>query len=69
MPDCLPGLKPETNTGQARPSTSAKPSTSVVAQSLPSDKTQVSKKNCSIIQFMNCMLYHKMKPHNELTIL
>ncbi|XP_021932147.1 DNA-directed RNA polymerase III subunit RPC4 isoform X2 [Zootermopsis nevadensis] len=41
MPDCLPGLKPETNVGQARPSTSAKQSTSVVSQSLPSDETQI----------------------------
>lgn len=39
MPDCLPGLKPEATTGPARPSTS------VLSQSLPNDSTQVLKNN------------------------
>ena len=37
MPDCLPGLKPEDNTGSTKPSTSARPS------SLSDDATQVMK--------------------------
>jgi hypothetical protein len=42
MPDCLPGLKPEDNTGSTKPSTSARPS-SAVPQSLSDDATQVMK--------------------------
>jgi hypothetical protein len=42
MPDCLPGLKPEENTGSTKPSTSARPSSSV-PQSLLDDATQVVK--------------------------
>jgi len=40
MPDCLPGLKPEDNTGSTKPSTSARPS-SAMPHSLSDDATQV----------------------------
>lgn len=49
MPDCLPGLKPEDNTGSAKPSTSARPS-SAVPQSLSDDATQVM--TICVIDFM-----------------
>jgi len=42
MPDCLPGLKPEDNTGSTKPSTSARPSLAM-PQSLSDDATQVMK--------------------------
>lgn len=42
MPDCLPGLKPEDNTGSIKPSTPARPSSSM-PQSLSDDATQVMK--------------------------
>jgi hypothetical protein len=42
MPDCLPGLKPEDNTGPAKPSASTRPS-SAMPQSLSDDATQVMK--------------------------
>jgi hypothetical protein len=45
-----------------------KPSASVASQSFPNDETQVLKNFC-IIEFINCMLHHQMKPQNELTLL
>ena len=41
MPDCLPGLKPEDNTGSTKPSTSTR--TSAMPQALSDDVTQVMK--------------------------
>jgi hypothetical protein len=67
MPDSLPGLKPDTSTGPARPSATAKPSTSVASQPLSDDATQVLK-SCYVINFMNNMHYHEMKPQNGLKL-
>lgn len=53
MPDCLPGLKPEDNTGSTKPSTSARPS-SAMPQTLSDDATQVMKILCDYSLYDIC---------------